>query len=109
MLYIVKGGICLYMVNTNGKNLEGVPMDSNLIIRIDKELKEQFREAAKRRNPQLSDKTAMSAVLRKLMIDYINEGQPLPPPTPQEKPKFRETKKKPKVDEKRIGMLVEGF
>jgi len=60
------------MVNTTVKTLEGEFMDDNLIIRIDKELKERFKEAAEKQNPHIAKNKAVSMVIRELMINYVN-------------------------------------
>jgi hypothetical protein len=71
----MKGGFCLYMVNTIDKNFIGEGMDDNLIIRVDKKLKEDFKEAAEKLNPSLPSNRAVSTVIRELMIKYIEDFQ----------------------------------
>jgi hypothetical protein len=59
---------------------------------------------------ELLDKTkdyrGQDVIVRDALDLYFSGKQP---PPPQEKPKIRETKEKPKVDDKMIGKLLERF
>lgn len=59
------------MANTTGKSFEGDSMDDNMIIRIDKDLKDKFRETAEKQNPHVPKNRVVSMVVRQLMIEYV--------------------------------------
>ena len=61
------------MANTIVKNAGGDSMDSNMIIRIDRDLKDKFREVAEKLNPHVPKNRVVSMVVRQLMIEYVDE------------------------------------
>ena len=48
-------------------------LDSNMIIRIDRDLKDKFREVAEKLNPHVPKNRVVSMVVRQLMIEYVDE------------------------------------
>jgi len=48
-------------------------MKDYIQIRIDTELKEQFRQVAEKQNPGLPKNQVMSAVVRAMIVEYIEK------------------------------------